>query len=65
MIERFKREFINTTILESNTFHDRFVIVDETVYSLGCSLNTLGKKLTTIKPLENTNANDIVSNILK
>ncbi len=65
VIDRFKREFINTTILESNTYHDRFIIVDETVYSLGCSLNTLGKKLTTIKPLENTNANDIVSNILK
>lgn len=65
VMDRFKREFINTTILESNTFHDRFVIVDETVYSLGCSLNTLGKKLTTIKPLENTNANDIVANILK
>lgn len=65
VLNRFKEEFTNTTIIESKSFHDRFVIVDETVYSIGSSLNSLGKALTTIKLLENTNANDIVSNILK
>ena len=58
----FKKEFINTTIIENKTFHDRFFIVDDTVYSIGTSLNNLGKKLTTIKVMENTNANDLIEN---
>ena len=60
----FKKEFINTTIIENKTFHDRFFIVDDTVYSIGTSLNNLGKKLTTIKVMENTNANDLIENLL-
>ncbi|MCR5309088.1 MAG: virulence RhuM family protein [Bacilli bacterium] len=64
-IKRFKDEFINTTIIENKSFHDRFLIIDETVYSLGTSLNNLGKKLTTITLLDNTNANDLVKCVLK
>ena len=29
----------------SDRFHDRFLILDETVYHLGASLKDLGKKL--------------------
>ena len=64
-IKRFKDEFINTTIIENKSFHDRFLIIDETVYSLGTSLNNLGRKLTTITLLDNTNANDLVKCVLK
>ena len=64
ILKRFKEEFINTTIIENKSFHDRFFIVDDTVYSIGTSLNNLGKKLTTIKVMENTNANDLITSIL-
>ena len=64
ILKRFKKEFINTTIIENKSFHDRFFIVDDTVYSIGTSLNNLGKKLTTIKIMGNTNANDLIGNIL-
>ena len=30
---------------ESSRFHDRFLIIDETVYHIGASLKDLGKKL--------------------
>ena len=64
ILKRFKEEFINTTIIENKSFHDRFFIVDDAVYSIGTSLNNLGKKLTTIKVMENTNANDLITSIL-
>lgn len=64
ILNLFKKEFINTTIIENKSFHDRFFIVDDTVYSIGTSLNNLGKKLTTIKVMENTNANDLIESIL-
>ena len=64
ILKRFKKEFINTTIIENKSFHDRFFIVDDAVYSIGTSLNNLGKKLATIKVMENTNANDLITSIL-
>jgi len=39
----FQYETIN--IYESNSFHDKFLIIDETVYHIGASLKDLGKKL--------------------
>lgn len=65
VLRRFKEEFVNVEIIENKSLHDRFIIVDEAVYSLGTSLNNLGKKLTTIHLMENTNPNDVVTNILK
>lgn len=64
ILRRFKEEFVNVEIIENKSFHDRFIIVDEAVYSLGTSLNNLGKKLTTIKVMENTNANDLIESLL-
>ena len=64
ILKRFKKEFVNIEIIENKSFHDRFIIVDEVVYSLGTSLNNLGKKLTTIHLMENTNPNYVVTNIL-
>ena len=65
VFNRFKEEFTNSTIIESKNFHDRFVIVDETIYSVGSSLNSLGKVLTTIKLLEGINPNNLINNIIK
>ena len=65
ILNRFKKEFINTTIVENKIFHDRFIIVDDTVYSIGASLNNLGNKLSTIKIMVDINPNDLILNVLK
>lgn len=44
-IERFKRQYAPIEVVESPRFHDRFLIIDETVYHIGASLKDLGKKL--------------------
>ena len=31
--------------MESNNFHDRFLIIDNTVYHIGASFKDLGKRL--------------------
>jgi hypothetical protein len=43
-------ELIN--LYESNRFHDRFLIVDHTVYHIGASLKDLGKKLFAFSKME-------------
>lgn len=44
-IERFNRQYAPIEVVESPRFHDRFLIIDETVYHIGASLKDLGKKL--------------------
>ena len=41
--QRFERAVI--TILTTANYHDRFLIIDNTVYHIGASLKDLGKKL--------------------
>ena len=44
-IEKFNRQYAPIEVVESPRFHDRFLIIDETVYHIGASLKDLGKKL--------------------
>ena len=44
-IEKFNRQYAPIEVVESSLFHDRFLIIDETVYHIGASLKDLGKKL--------------------
>ena len=44
-IEKFNRQYAAIEVVESPRFHDRFLIIDETVYHIGASLKDLGKKL--------------------
>ena len=44
-IEKFNRQYAPIEVVESSRFHDRFLIIDETVYHIGASLKDLGKKL--------------------
>jgi hypothetical protein len=39
-------------ILKSNSFHDRFLLIDNTVYHIGASLKDLGKKLFAFSKME-------------
>ena len=44
-IERHNRQYPAVEVRTSDRFHDRFLILDDTVYHLGASLKDLGKKL--------------------
>ena len=44
-IEKFRHQYAPIEVVESPRFHDRFLIIDETVYHIGASLKDLGKKL--------------------
>ena len=43
-IDKFNKQFSNLIIKHTNIFHDRFIIIDDTLYHLGASLKDLGKK---------------------
>ena len=44
-IVRFEQQYSPVEVRESSIYHDRFLIIDETVYHMGASLKDLGKKL--------------------
>lgn len=44
-IDRHNRQYPPITVRESARYHDRFLIIDDTVYHIGASLKDLGKKL--------------------
>ncbi|MCQ2060842.1 MAG: virulence RhuM family protein [Fibrobacter sp.] len=49
--DRLNRQFPTVILKNMQNVHDRFIIVDETVYHVGSSLNELGKKLTAFSVL--------------
>lgn len=51
-IERLNRQYTPITIRENARYHDRFLIIDGTVYHIGASLKDLGKKLFAFSKLE-------------
>ena len=51
-LERHNRQYPPVTIQECDRFHDRFLILDDTVYHLGASLKDLGKKLFAFSRME-------------
>ena len=44
-IEKYNHQYAPIEVVESSRFHDRFLIIDETVHHIGASLKDLGKKL--------------------
>ena len=51
-IDRHNRQYPPITIRKSARYHDRFLIVDDTVYHIGASLKDLGKKLFAFSKME-------------
>ena len=54
-ISKFNKQYPNLKIKYSNLFHDRFIIIDNTLYHLGASLKDLGKKCFAINNIEDKN----------
>ena len=61
-INKFNSQYRNLEIKYSNIFHDRFIIIDNTLYHLGASLKDLGKKCFAINKIED---NEILERILE
>ena len=60
--KKYEEEYNNITIINTDIFHDRFIILDNTtLYNLGSSLKDIGKKCTSINKIEDTN---IIKNLL-
>jgi len=61
-IEKFNRQYPNLTIKYSNIFHDRFIIIDNTLYHVGASFKDLGKKCFGINKIEDKEYLDKIIN---
>ena len=60
--KKYEEEYNNLTIINTDIFHDRFIILDNnTLYNLGSSLKDIGKKCTSINKIDDTN---IIKNLL-
>ena len=51
-INKFNKQYPSLIIKYSNIFHDRFMILDDTLYHIGASLKDLGKKCFGITKIE-------------
>jgi hypothetical protein len=60
-LKKHNAQYDRINIFESNSFHDRFLIIDTTVYHFGASLKDLGKKLFAFSKME-IKSNEILKN---
>ena len=52
-IAQFEKQFFRVNYIYSELFHDRYIIVDDTIcYSIGASLNYIGKKTFSVIKIE-------------
>ena len=61
-LDKHNAQYEPVEILQSNAFHDRFLLVDDTVYHIGASLKDLGKKLFAFSKIE-VKTSDILKGI--
>lgn len=53
----------NISIIHTDVFHDRYIIIDNITYTMGTSFNSIGKKRFTISKLEDIKAEMLLKNI--
>ena len=51
-INKFNSQYRELIVKYTNLFHDRFIIIDNTLYHVGSSLKDLGKKCFGINKIE-------------
>lgn len=59
ILERFVKEYGEVIVKEDKSYHDRFLIIDNDIYLLGASLNSLGNKTSTITKTDEYKIEDI------
>ena len=48
-------------VIRTNNYHDRFIIIDNELYSIGSSIKDIGKKISMISKLEAINIEDLLN----
>lgn len=46
-------------VIRTNNYHDRFIIIDDELYSVGSSIKDIGKKISHISKLESISIDDL------
>ena len=65
-IEKFNKQYPKLKLAKTNTFHDRFVIIDNSkIYHCGASLKDLGKKCFAINKMEDEKFIKIIQELIK
>ena len=64
-IKKYRQEYSNIEIINTDIFHDRFIIIDnKELYNLGSSLKDIGKKCSSINKIEdNTILKGLISRL--
>ena len=64
--EKYEKQYSNIKIINTNIFHDRFIIIDnKVIYHSGASFKDLGKKCFAITKMEDNNILKELLNKLK
>ena len=50
----------NLTVIRTNLYHDRFIIIDDELYNTGSSIKDIGKKISHISKLESIDIEDLL-----
>ena len=61
-LAKHNAQYEHINIYESDSFHDRFLLIDDTTYHIGASLKDLGKKLFAFSKME-VKSIDVLKNI--
>ena len=62
-LERHNAQYPPIEVKTYRKAHDRFLIIDDTVYHVGASFKDLGKKLFAFSKMEATSADDLISHL--
>ena len=50
----------NLTVIRTNKYHDRFIIIDDELYNVGSSIKDIGKKISHISKLEYVSVDELL-----
>ena len=65
LVKKYRKQYDNITLIENDSFHDRFIIIDEeNLYHCGSSFKDLGTKCFAINKIDNKElVNSLLSSI--
>ena len=55
----------NLTVIRTNLYHDRFIIIDDELYNVGSSIKDIGKKISQISKLESINIDELLNRYIQ
>ena len=54
LINKYSKQYSNITFIQNDSFHDRFIIVDNNmIFNIGASIKDLGKKICFVSKIDN------------